>query len=93
MTKSKEIIKTVGELIEHYTPWLIGLIVFALSFSVFYGGMKEIKGMELDKAEGAIVLLFMLSLIYWILGRWAGDNIQNIKKDDDATDNETTQEN
>lgn len=92
MTKSKEIIKTIGELLEHYAPWLIGLIVFALAFGAFYGGMKEIKGMDLEQVEGAMIILFTLTLAYWMLGRWAGENIQKIKEDDTA-DNKTTQDN
>ncbi len=93
MKKSKEIITTAGELLEHYIPWLIGLIMFALSCAAFYGAMKELEGLELDGAEGGLILLLGMSLIYWVLGRWAGENIAKLKKDEDAADNETTQDN
>lgn len=89
-TKSNEIIRTIKDLIEHYLPWLLSLILFALAFVIFYEGIKEINDLGFEKAEGALVMLFMFPILYWILGRWAWENDAKINKDEIDTDNKTT---
>jgi len=82
MKKSTEIIKTTGELLEHYTPQLIGLVVMALAVIVFAAALKEIKDLELETTEGALLLLFALPWLNWSLGTWAGENKAKLKEDE-----------
>ena len=88
--KSNEIIRTIRDLLDHYLPWLMGLILFILASVIFNEGMKEIDGLELDNAEAGLIMLFAFSFFYWTLGCWAGDNSHKIKKDEIDTDNKTT---
>lgn len=100
MTKSKEIIKTVGELSRHYgkqfTTYLLPWIPTAILLPLFAAIASELilavgQTKIITITAWAPIGTLLLFIVPWVAGAWVGE-IPWKKKDED-NDNKTTQDN